>query len=87
MALAEWADHLAKVDKMLLSYHSGRVHSMSLSARTSTMVTAGDDESVRLWDFNKTDRPCQVADDFSERRTELPHSICMHPLGSMVAFG
>jgi WD40 repeat protein len=81
----DWVD--IKPDKCLLSFHCGNIHSLSLGTRNSTFVTASDDETVRAWDFSKPNVPCLLVDNFSDRKNVIPNSICMHPMGNVVAFG
>ena len=75
-----------KADRKLCDFHSGAVHSLSVSTRTSHFVTASsEDESVRVRDFSKPTGSSYVSTSFADRKDEVPNSIDMHPSGKYVA--
>jgi len=76
----------AKADRNLCDFHSGAVHSLALSTRTSHFVTASsEDASVRVRDFSKPTGSSFVSTSFADRKDEVPNSIDVHPSGKYVA--
>ena len=82
---SEWIDQ--KLDRIILNFHSGNIHSLSMGTRNSAMVSASDDETIRVWDYSAPNRRCLLVDNFSDRKNVIPNSICVHPSGMLVAFG
>jgi len=79
-----WED--AKADRKLCDFHSGAVHSLAISTRTSHFVTASsEDESIRVRDFSKSTGSSFVSTSFADRKNEVPNSIDVHPSGKYVA--
>jgi WD40 repeat protein len=76
----------AVMDREVTDFHSGAIHSIALSQRTSMIVTASAaDESVRVRDYSMLTGPSFVSSHFGERSDEIPNCVDMHPTGNYIA--
>lgn len=81
-AATEWVNINNEVP--IFRYHGGEVHSLSVSARTNSLVTSSyTDGTVRFWNYNAPSsyRGCSVVENFSDRPQENPFHVDMHPTG------
>lgn len=71
-----------RAEKVIMRGHHGDVVALSISKRTSIMISASNtDKTVRTWDFNMTNQSDIMVDDFSDRTTDIPNTVDMHPSG------
>ena len=74
--------------RVVMTYHCGKIHSLSLASRMTMFATASvDDETVRLWNYNDTSGPGLLIEGFADKSEELPGTIAVHPSGRFLAFG
>lgn len=77
-----------KPSHLYFTFHSGCVNHLCLSSRTSVCATLSlEDESIRIRSFNSSYGPDVVEEHFSDRKSEIPLSISLHPSGFFLAIG
>lgn len=70
-------------EKVIMRSHQGAVAALSLSRRSSIMATASAvDKTLRTWDFNMTNQSDVMVEDFSDRATDVPNTVDLHPSGT-----
>ena len=74
--------------RVLSCYHGGEVKALSTTPRCSLLASlSAKDMCVNLWDYNRVGDSCALIEDFSQKQSELPNSIDMHPSGFTLAAG
>ena len=74
-------------DRTILSYHSGAIHSLALSARISSFISCSSfDGSLNVWDSSVATGRSMVLEKYSSR-TEVPSSVDLHPSGRYLSIG
>jgi WD40 repeat protein len=81
---AEWVN--IQNEQLIFKFHGGDVHSLSVSARSATLVTSSyTDATVRVWSTTHPSsfRGSWVVESFVDRPQENPFFVDMHPSGLM----
>lgn len=68
--------------RVLMRGHQADIVSLSVAQRSSAMLSAScTDKTVRSWDYNMTNQADVMVDDFSDRTTDIPNTVDLHPSG------